>query len=162
MGQTIARIIGVFLLLALLPASVGAASGVSETDGRYVRIILETRSDKAFADGIEWKAEWKYDTRGDGAVEEVSFQEYFDAAEKELSKDAPDGMIVLPDYPIPGGYVEFYFKGAAPGFVDLHITCGLPGERAPLADARFRIAVFSDMKMQVFKSLEKYDWGDLE
>ena len=162
MGQTIARVIGVFLLLALLPASAGAASSASETDGRYVRIILETRSDKAFADGIEWKAEWKYDTRGDGVIEEVSFQEYFDAAEKELSKDAPDGMIVLPNYPIPGGYVEFYFKGAAPGFVDLHIMCGMPVETTPLVDARFRIAVFSDLKMHVIKSSEKYDWDDLD
>ena len=162
MGQTIVRIIGVFLLLVLLPASAGAASNVSETDGRYVRIILETRSDKAFADGIEWKAEWKYETQGDGAVEEVSFQEYFSAAEKELSKDAPDGMIVLPGYPIPGGYVEFYFKGVRSGFVDLRITCESPERNTPLADARLRIAVFSDLKMHVLESSENYDWGDLE
>ena len=152
------------LLLAMLLASVSAASVISsETDGRFIRVILETRSDKAFATGVEWDAQWKFEAQGDGAVEEVSFNDYFDAVEKELAKEpAEDGFVRLPDMPIPGGYVEFYFKGVRPGFVDLRITCELPGRSAPLAEAKFRIAVFSDLKINVLESSQKYDWGDLD
>ena len=162
MGKAIAKIAFLLLLLVTLPEFAGAAPVVSETDGRYLRIILETRSDKAFANGIEWKAEWKRETRGDGAIEEVSFSDYFNVVEEELSKKAEEGLTVLPDYPVPGGYVELYFKGARPGFVDLRVTCEEPGQIAPFADARFRIEVFSDMKMNVLESSVKYDWGNLK
>ena len=162
MEKTAARVAFLLLLLAMLPEFASAAAAVYETNGRYLRIILETRSDKAFANGIEWKAEWKCETLGDGVIEEVSFRDYFDAVEEELSQKAEEGMTVLPEYPAPGGYVEFYFKGVRPGLADLRVTCEEPGQIAPFADARFRIAVFSDLKTHVFESSVKYDWGDLE
>ena len=161
-GKAILMLMLAAATLTLFFAACSAASVVSETDGQYIRIILETRSDKAFAMGLEWNAEWKFEALGDGAIEEVSTHEYFDAAEKELAKkSSSDGKkIFVPDMPVPGGYVEFYFKGVKSGFVDLRVTCELPGS-SPLAEAKFKIAVFSDLKTYVLESSENYDWGGL-
>ena len=138
-----------------------AASVVSETDGQFIRIILETRSDKVHASGGEWKGVWNWEAQGDGAIEEASLYDYFGAAEKELSKTAGSGVVVIPDYQIPGGYVEFYFKGVRPGAVELLITCSYSNRSAPLAEARLKLSVSTDLKINVLDSLEKYDWGDL-
>ena len=152
-------------VFVLLFAACSAASAVvSETGGEFIRIVLESKAEEAISAGVEWKGEWKRETRGDGAIEEVSYSDYFEAAEKELSKQIPeeeDGMVIIPDYPIPGGYVEFYFKGVRPGIAELLITCSSPDRSAPYAEAAFKLSVDSDLKISVLDSSEKYDCGDL-
>ena len=161
------ELLAVLLLAAtfvLYFAACSVASVVSETGGQFIRIILETRSDKVHANGGEWKGVWNWEAQGDGAVEEASLYEYFGAAEKELSKlssQDKDGIVIIPDGPVPGGKVEFYFKGGRPGMVELFITCSYSDRRAPLAEARFKLSVSTDLKIDVLESSEKYDWGDL-
>ena len=158
----------VFLLLlatfVLYFSACSAASVVSETSGQFIRIVLETRSDKVHANGGEWKGVWNWEAQGDGAIEEASLYDYFGAAEKELSKlssQDKDGIVIIPDGPVPGGKVEFYFKGVRPGMVELLITCSSPDRSSPYAEARFRFSVSSDLKISILDSSVKYDWGDM-
>jgi len=167
------------VFVMLFAACSAASAVVSETGGEFVRIVLESKAEKAISAGVEWEecegdicflvhavagVEWKSETRGDGAIEEVSYSDYFEAAEKELSKQIPeeeDGMVILPEYPIPGGYIEFYFKGVRPGMTELLITCSSPDRSAPYAEAVFKLSVASDLKISVLDSSEEYDWSGL-
>ena len=141
-----------------------AFAGV-EASGEFIRIILKSQNQKLAASGIG-QGEWKREAWGDGAIEEVSADDYFDAAQKELSRqlskdEAEAGAVIIPDPPVPGGYAEFYFKAARPGMANLLITCSSPGRSAPYAEARFTLSVSSDLKVTLLDSSEKYDWGDL-
>jgi len=165
------------VFVMLFAACSAASAVVSETGGEFVRIVLESKAEKAISAGVEWeecegdicffvndvsagvewKGEWKHETQGDGAIEEVSYSDYFEAAEKELSKQIPeeeDGMVILPDYPVPGGYVEFYLKGVRPGMTELLITCSSPDRSAPYAEAVFKLSVAPDLKISVLDSSE--------
>ena len=152
------------LLLTLtafvLFSSAAEASVVSETDGLFIGIVLESRHDVA----VNWDVKWEYEAQGDGAIEEISMRDYFNETERELNKNAEnasadeDEVFMLPS-PLPGGGTyEYYFKGVRPGLVALRVTCTSPGRSAPFVDARFRLAVFSDLKISVIASSEKYNW----
>ena len=148
-------------LAVLFCAVCSTAAVVEETGGKFVRIILENRSEKAINAGIEWKGEWKRETRGDGVIKEISYDDYFEVLEKELSKQTKDNdVITLPDYPAPGGNIEFYFKGERPGMVELQISCSSPDRSDPYAEAKFKINVSSDLKIIILDSSVKYNWDD--
>ncbi|GHV41281.1 hypothetical protein FACS1894187_22900 [Synergistales bacterium] len=137
-------------LLAVLAFAIPSeADAVLNPTGKYIRIALQNHS--CAPDEL---SSWKCEISGEGGVEQITMEEYFELAEPMTTLS--DGTILIPDMPVPGGVVEFYFRASRPGFVNLRLTRGTAD--ALWADANFRVAVFSDLKAEILERSEKYDW----
>lgn len=137
------------LLTVLAFATLSEAGAVLNPTGKYIRIALQNHS--CAPDEL---SSWKCEISGDGGAEQITMEEYFELAEPMTTQ--PDGTVLIPDMPVPGGVVEFYFRASRPGFVNLRIT--RRDADALWADANFRVAVFSDLRAEILKHSEKYDW----
>lgn len=148
--------------ITLFFAACSAAAVVSETNGWFIRILLDNNKEKfhaALAEEIEWNAEWKCITSGDGAIEEMAYRDYLIAVDEKFNQNEPEEFLI-PDESIVGGPMEFYFKGVRPGLVDLRIVCESPDRPLPYVEAIYRVTVSEDLKLEVQELSEKYDWGD--
>jgi hypothetical protein len=113
-----------------------AGAVAAESGERIVKVVLQGSGNIG--------GEWKYSARGDGSVTESTMSEYYER--DNFAEPAP-------------GTVEFYFKGARPGRVNINFihTDASSGSVFPDASAQFKAVVFSDLTLFVFSVSENYE-----